>query len=174
MHNLYRKIELLANVAIILVALLITGVLAKNYLLPASPEPIAGIPAGSKVQLPDVDWGRNGKTLLLVLKKGCHFCTESAPFYQRLVRETAGRGDLHLAAVLPDSVDEGRQYLGDLGIRLDDVRQSRPDTLGVGGTPTLILVDGSGKVAASWVGRLAPDKEAEVLSRLQANSAAGD
>lgn len=173
MNNLYRKIELLANVSIILVALLIAGVLLRNYFAPAQPEPIAGIPVGNKVQLPDVDWERNGKTLLLVLKKGCHFCTESAPFYQRLVRETAGRGNVRLVAVLPDEVDESKQYLGDLGIPLDEVRQASPYSLGVGGTPTLILVDGAGKVSASWVGRLAPDKETDVLNRLQVNDAVG-
>jgi hypothetical protein len=38
--------------------------------------------------------------------------------------------------------------------------------LGVRGTPTLILVDGSGTVADVWVGALPSNQENEVISRL--------
>jgi hypothetical protein len=41
----------------------------------------------------------------------------------------------------------------------------------VRGTPTLILVDGDGKVADAWVGALPPEKENEVISRLRAERA---
>lgn len=172
-NSVYKKIELLANVAIIIVAVLIAGVLAKNYFMPARPEPIAGVPVGAEVALPDVDWANNGQTLLLVLKKDCRFCTQSAPFYQRLARETAARGDVRLVAVLPHPVDESKQYLNDLGVAVGEVRQASPGSVGGGATPTLILVDGAGKVAGSWVGQLPPDKEAEVLKRLQAGKVAG-
>lgn len=167
--NLSRRLEVAANVAILVVAVLICAVLVKTYLLgPARPQQQSPAPAvGSKVSVPDVEWGKNGRTLVLVLQKGCHFCAESAPFYQRLVRDTAGREGLRLVAVLPQQVEEGRQYLNDLGVPIDDVRQVSPNDLGVRGTPTLLLVDGSGALTDSWVGKLPPDKEAEVLQRLK-------
>ena len=34
----------------------------------------------------EVDWTRSEPTLLLAVSKGCRYCTESAPFYGRLVR----------------------------------------------------------------------------------------
>lgn len=173
MNNLYRKTEILANVAIIIVAILIVGVIVRKYLTPVPQEPIAEIPVGNTVPLPDVDWAKNRQTLLLVLKKGCHFCSESAPFYQRLVRETTQHSNVQFVAVLPDPVDEGKQYLNDLGVPLNEVKQGSLAALGVGGTPTLILVDATGKVAASWVGLLRPNKEAEVLNRLKINNLAG-
>jgi thioredoxin-related protein len=168
--NLSRRLEVAANVAIIVVAVLVCFVVVKTYLLggPARPQQQAQSPAiGSKVSVPDVDWGKNGRTLVLVLQKGCHFCAESASFYQRLVRDTAGREGLRLVAVLPQKVEEGKQYLNDLGIRIDEVRQASSNDLGVQGTPTLLLVDNSGAVTESWVGKLPPDKEAEVLNRLK-------
>jgi hypothetical protein len=43
----------------------------------------------------------------------------------------------------------------------------RPASLGVRGTPTLLLVNNTGKIADFWVGKLSPDKEAEGLRRLR-------
>lgn len=175
--NILKKTELLANIAIIVVALLLGGVLIKRYLLssgdvPDSQNSVLRIAAGSKVSLPDIDWAKSDRTLLLVLSKGCHFCSESAPFYQRLVRDIGGRGDVRLVAVLPQDVNEGRKYLNELAVPINEVRQSTLDSLGVGGTPTLILVDNKGAVTDSWVGKLPPDKESEVLSHLQGNKVA--
>ena len=168
--SITQRLELLTNLAIIVAAVLLSTVLIKSYLLPDGskdgPRDFR-IPAGAKVSLPGVDWSNNNQTLLLVLQKGCHFCTESAAFYQRLVRETAGRGSIHLIAVLPQAPDESRKYLDDLGVAIEDLRQAKLDSIGVHGTPTLLLVDNQGVVMTSWVGKLSADGEAEVLRRLQ-------
>lgn len=160
-----QRLELLTNLAIIVAAVLLSVVLIKNYLLPDrskdGPRDFR-IPAGAKVFLPGVDWSNNNQTLLLVLQKGCHFCTESAAFYQRLVRE----GHVHLVAVLPQTRDEGKKYLDDLGVAIEEVKQAQLDSINVHGTPTLILVNNQGVVMTSWVGKLSADGEAEVLRRL--------
>ena len=164
-----QRLEVLTNLAIIVAAVLLSVVLIKNYLLPYyskdGPRDFS-VPAGAKVSLPGVDWSNNNQTLLLVLQKGCHFCTESAPFYQRLVRETAGRENIHLIAVLPQAFDESKKYLDDLGVAIEEVKQAQLDSIGVYGTPTLILVNNQGVVITSWVGKLSADGEAEVLRRL--------
>jgi thioredoxin-related protein len=170
--RLYKKIELLANIAIILVAVLIVVLVVKKYITPVRQEAIAGIPIGNKISMPDVDWAKNGRTLLLVLQKDCHFCTESVPFYRRLVRKTAEQSNVHLVAALPNTVDESKHYLSYLGVSVNEIRQASLSSIGVEGTPTLILVDGAGKVEASWVGRLPLGKEAEVLDRLQVSNVA--
>ena len=177
--RILKRTELLANVAIIVVALLLGVVIVKRYLLPGNEAANARradprIPAGTKATLPGVDWAKNGRTLLLVLSRDCHFCTESAPFYRRLTRETAGRPDVHLIAVFPQEVSEGRKYLDDLDISIREIMQASPSSTGAGGTPTLILVDGSGIVQNSWVGKLAAPEESEVLNRLTGNSPAGN
>ena len=167
--SITQRLELLTNLAIVVAAVLLSVVLIKNYLLPArskdGPRDFR-VPAGAKVSLPGVDWSNNNQTLLLVLQKGCHFCTESAAFYQRLVRETEGRGSIHLIAVLPQAPDESRKYLDELGVAIEEVKQAQLDSIGVHGTPTLILVNNQGVVMTSWVGKLSADGEAEVLRRL--------
>jgi hypothetical protein len=177
--GIFKKTELIANIAIIIVALLLGAVLVKRFLLPGNETTAARnadphIPAGSKASLSGVDWARNGQTLLMVLSRDCHFCTESAPFYQRLARETAGRPDVHLLALFPQEVEEGKKYLDNLGISVSEIRQAAPASTGAGGTPTLILVDQNGIVKKSWVGKLSAPEESEVLSQLAANRTASN
>ncbi len=134
------------------------------------PRPVAAnIQSGAKADFINVDWGKSDRTLLLVLQAGCHFCSESAPFYKRLAGEAAQASGIHLVAVLPQDVAEGSQYLNSLGLNIGDVRQAQLDALGVSGTPTLILIDGTGVVMKSWVGKLSGDREAEVLTQLHAS-----
>lgn len=170
MKDLTKKVELLANLAIIVVAALLAFVLVSRYLLPSEQKAggaeAAQVKAGMKLSLPGVDWGQSNRTLLLVLSTTCHFCSESAPFYQRLAQEKSKHGDVRLVAVLPQGIEEAQKYLADHGIAVDQVRQSIPGAPYAKGTPTLILVDSTGSVVASWVGKLPAEKEAEVLSRI--------
>jgi hypothetical protein len=73
--------------------------------------------------------------------------------------------------VLPQEVSQGQTYLGKLGVVVDEVRQSTLGAIGVSGTPTLLLVDNKGAVKQSWLGKLSPDKETEVLSHFQVQRA---
>jgi thiol-disulfide isomerase/thioredoxin len=166
MNNPTKRLEQLANVAIIVVALLLGGVLVKRYLLPQaeSPQAIARIQPGTKLSVPGLEWGKNERTLLLVLSTSCHFCTESSPFYQRLAQEKVKKGGVGLVAVLPQSVDESQKYLNGLGVAVDDIKQASPDAFQVRGTPTLIMADRTGAVVESWVGKLPAEKEVEVLN----------
>ncbi|HYW72036.1 MAG TPA: hypothetical protein VE961_13440 [Pyrinomonadaceae bacterium] len=185
-NKLGRAIEIATNLSIILVALIGATVLVRNYLLhpPAAvvseapqiasartpaPNPglRAGPPAGSQISLPNVDWAGNGETVVLALSNKCHFCSESAAFYQQLSSELAQRKDVRIVAVFPQEINDARKYLDDLKVPIGDIRQATLSSIGVNGTPTLMIVDGSGQVKESWVGRLTPVKESEVLSRIK-------
>lgn len=169
---MFKKIEFLANLSIIVVALLLGAVLVKRNLTPTPQQ--AALPAkskiqpGTKLQLPNINWAQSEQTLLLALSDTCRFCTESAPFYQRLARQKTEPDSPRLVAVLPQDVNQGQAYLDNLGVKVDEVKQSALSAIGVSGTPTLIMVDRDGVVKESWVGKLPPALEAEVLSRLRA------
>jgi hypothetical protein len=168
MNKPYKTVNQVVNVAIVLVVILIGVVFARNYLRPSKPAPAHRDFRGTKVNLSGVDWAHNEQTLLLVLDEKCRFCTESAPFYQRLTAATAANSHLRLVAVLPQDVDAGRQYLLKLNVPIEEVRQSTLDAMGVEGTPTLILVNSNGAVVEAWAGKLSPDQESEALQRLEA------
>ncbi|HKG15831.1 MAG TPA: hypothetical protein VKB12_21100 [Pyrinomonadaceae bacterium] len=166
MQNKTRKMEAVVNVAIVVVAVALCAVLAKQYLLTNTDARPHGPEVGSKLEVAGLDLSGEERTLMLVLQKGCHFCTDSGPFYQRLAREAAARGGrVKLLAVLPHEAQDGRRYVDELGVPVERVTQASLRALDVTGTPTLIMLD-RGKVSDVWVGALTPDREAEVLSKL--------
>ena len=162
-----RKLEVLANIAVVITSVVLCSVLVKKYFFSASkPVPAVeavaskspasslsqrrSIQAGTKISLPGIDWSKSNRTVLLALSTTCHFCTASAPFYQKLEQQSPN--DLRLVAVLPQSVEDGRAYLNKLGVAIQDVVQAPLASVGVSGTPTLLLVDREGSVIESWVG----------------------
>jgi len=167
MTNFAKKLETVANVVVIVVGALVLVVLVQIYILPRffkerTPQPLT---VGSSLSLENVDWKKNRETLILALSTSCHFCSESAPFYRRLVNESQGK-QFTIVALLPESVEDGSRYLTNLNIPIRNVRQFAIKSIGVTGTPTLILVNDEGKIKGVWVGRLQSDKENEVLDRL--------
>ena len=117
MEKTNQKIEFLANIFIILLALVIGFVLLQKYFLavplnqPARVEP----KIGSQMNAPDVDWSQQPKTLVLALQTGCRFCNESAPFYKRVV-ETVKTKNVKLVAVFPTEIEGSAKYLKELGL----------------------------------------------------------
>lgn len=100
-----KKIEIAANLAILVVSCLLAVALVKAYFLNESPKEVTSTPSVTSL---DITWNQNGQTLILALSRNCRFCTESAPFYKQL---SQSKGNTHLVALLPQSVDEGREYL---------------------------------------------------------------
>jgi hypothetical protein len=158
------KIETTANLATIVVALLISTVLVKTYVFPnavarsaaavSAPEVVKGKSVDGRAL--GVDWKRNHRTLVLAISTTCHFCKDSVPFDQKL---GAAEKDVKMVAVLPQPVAEAQKYLSGAGVHVDEVRQVPLNTLGVRGTPTLMLVDDAGVVTDVWAGKLQPDQE---------------
>jgi hypothetical protein len=132
-------------------------------------EPIATTGMGDPAQVTGINWAQNKQTLLLVLRDGCHFCSDSDEFYQRLAKAQSIDTKTKLVAVLPGSTDDSHKYLASLGVPLRDVRQESLKTVGVSGTPTILMVNNKGIVTKSWVGRLPADKEMEVIQAVRSN-----
>jgi thiol-disulfide isomerase/thioredoxin len=186
-NKLTKGVEIATNLSIILVALIGATVLVKNYLLrppvtittgrppAAAPgrdsgekrELPSGPAQGTQLSVPGITWSDSEETVVLALSDTCKYCTESAPFYKRLAEETAKRTGVKVVAVFPQETSAGKKYLDDLGVTVGDVKQATLASFGVRGTPTLVIVDKTGTVKQSWVGKLNPERETEVLSRVK-------
>jgi thioredoxin-related protein len=164
MEKTAKKIEVAANVAIIIVALVVVLFFIKNYRTNRA-ESRAQISTGTKFALKDVNWQDSGKSVVLALSTTCHFCTESAGFYRELVQECQ-KQHVHTVAVLPQAVNEATSYLKNEGVTVDEVKQGSFPELQISGTPTLLLLDSRGVVKNVWFGKLPDNKEREVLSKL--------
>lgn len=164
--HLAKRLELVANVAIIVVALTLATVVVKNYLIGAGSRQTPSqneISTGPTLASVPVNWNQSSRTLVLALSATCRFCSESGPFYKRLAD---ARNDTRLVAVSPQSIEESKKYLAELGISVDEIKQVSLRSLNVTGTPTLILVNQDGAVMQTWIGKLGEDQEAEVLSKI--------
>ncbi|HEY2391991.1 MAG TPA: hypothetical protein VGK22_12540 [Candidatus Angelobacter sp.] len=164
MEKAAKKVETVANIGIVIVALLLVGLWLKGSLLHPSGSQ-HNIPIGSKISLKTVDWQTNGKSMVLALSTTCHFCTESAGFYRELAKECQKR-NVRTVAVLPQPVNEARLYLANEGVSVDEIVSSPLADLQVAGTPTLLLVDQGARVRGAWYGKLPETSEKDVIAGL--------
>jgi ferritin-like metal-binding protein YciE len=148
-----------ANIAIIVVCAIAAVVLIRNQFFPPAPPPRPGEVAQGD-QLPvlqqAVPAGAD-RALVMALAPGCHFCTESMPFYKRLIDERNQKGsDVKVVAAVsaPDAKAGEMKIMADAGVKPDAVVELNFQEAKVAGTPTLLLVDNKGEVLDVWVGKL--------------------
>jgi rhodanese-related sulfurtransferase len=164
-----RKINWVVNVALVVAAVAFVAVLARSFFSERDAKAAEPISIGVELNLKDVRWDKNGQTLVMALSTECRYCTESAPFYQRLVSGLSEGGGTRVVAVLPQPVSAGQRYLRTLGISADPVLQSNLSQIGFPQTPTLAIVDAAGVVTETWVGKLSVSKQFAVFERLGVN-----
>jgi hypothetical protein len=107
-------------------------------------------PLGTKYR-----WSEHQTTAVIVIRHGCHFCKDSLPFYSKLLTiESHVKSQCHVIFVMPgDEIVSKGDLPGSAG--RDQVFYSIPlEALGVAGTPTLLMVDRSGRVDRAWQGEL--------------------
>jgi thioredoxin-related protein len=166
-RSVAKKIEVAANIGILITVILVAILFVRNYThQQANTQHVIAL--NTKFALKNVDWQANDKNLVFAVSTTCHYCTESAGFYRKLVEECKQQ-HVHTIAVLPQSPAEAQAYLSGEGVTVDEIRQSDLPTLEVNGTPTLLLVDHSGLVKHVWTGKLPETKETEVTSTLGQN-----
>ena len=115
-----------------------------------------------------VSWGDHESALLLVMRKGCHFCEDSMPFYRRLAALRDGhQTGAYMVAAFPDSAEDARGVIEQEKLDIPYVANVAGSRVNATGTPTLILVDRRGVVRQVWIGELQPDAEASVIKALK-------
>lgn len=93
------------------------------------------------------------------------------PFYEEIVAKVnGGCSELGVVAVLPNPPAAADALLGQYNLDVPIVPNAQLASLGVSGTPTLILVDRGGTVVDVWIGELTPKGEQEVLAAIDPSS----
>jgi hypothetical protein len=165
-----KLLERIANIAVIVGVAVFLAIVIHNRPWrsnpPQPPDPAAMADAlkGKTIRVSGIDFPRQRASVLLVISKTCHFCEDSLPFYRALATETQGKVDL--LAALPQPRPEAEAYLKAAGVPATQIASAQPAELGVTGTPTLVLLDRSGKVQEVWIGLLDGSRQAQVRSRL--------
>ena len=157
-----RFLEISANVAILVVTIIIVGNFIWSRWRPR--QKVEAPTVGAKLSLSGIKW-EDGTALVLALQKGCRYCEESAAFYRRLHDQRSGSQPRMLALIPGEKTDIAR-YLSEQGVAVDDIVNAPLSDINVSLTPTLLLVDRSGRVSAVWVGKLDARRETEVTQRI--------
>lgn len=185
MKRIFRAVQFLSHIAVILIAFLVGFVVVKQYFLspPAvisstapkivgNPDqsgdrisPARTTPVGKVIPIAGINWTDKKQTVVLYLSTTCRYCNESVPFYQRLVQEKSKKG-FEIVAILSQNPEESKNYLKTHDLNVPQVFSTSLASLGVTSTPTILLVNQEGIVSDFWRGKLQPDKEAEVLAKL--------
>ena len=164
-----KKLEIAANLSIIVVCTLLVAVVVRQQHAPRQQGQRPAITLGSPFSIEE---GSPGRTLFVALKPGCRFCTESAHFYQRLLTRVRTINGVRLVVLVPHDSLDGDQYVAELGMAgVSPVRKVRFSDLKILATPTLILTTSTGQVEGVWQGRLKTPAEEEVMKALQERDA---
>ncbi len=119
-------------------------------------------------QLPGYAWRSHPATLVLALHVGCPYCEASMGFYERLhVLEERGEAGAHLLGVFNDSASEAHKEPSASLSGIETRWGVDFGELGVGSTPTILLVDSGGIARGIWRGELSPERENEVVSSVR-------
>lgn len=168
MENWSKKLELISNVVVILLAIVLGVALFTQYILPKQstfPSNNTINFVGKELNIDGVDWSQNSKTIVLALSSNCGHCTTSLPFYQKLVRLTA-QSNTKIVAVFNQPLKEGQEYLAKHGVQINEIIQKDFKNINVKGTPTLIIVNDKGIITDYFVGAVNESREADILSKL--------
>lgn len=155
-----------AKVTILLALLALAGLFTHGYMRRKSraSEPRLAVKGAPMPAIAGVDFESKEKTLILVLNVNCIFCEKSLPFYERLLKNEERNGyRAQLVAVFPNQEAEVADYVRHNRLRVTAIPRFDYSAIGVGGTPTLLLVNEEGTLINSWVGQLSAESEEEVL-----------
>jgi thiol-disulfide isomerase/thioredoxin len=182
MKKAFRFAQFSSNIAIVIIAIMLSIVVIKQYIsspvvadtktvakqtntnIPTA-KPEIQTPVGKTVPMQDVNWKENKKTLVLYMSTNCRYCKESVPFYQKLVKETADK-KVKFVAVLPQTTEEATEYFKSQNVEIKDIYNASLSSIGVVATPILLLVNEQGVVSDYWRGKLPAEKESDVLAKL--------
>lgn len=167
--KLRNILDVTTNIVVVVFAVVAIGILVKNYFSSQVARPNGVLKTGSILpQIPGFDYKRAPRTLILALNVDCRYCTRSLPFYNSLVearKENAAQSSI-VAAFINQDAGLVKSYAEEKQLAVQAIAGVDLDKLGVQTTPTLILVDSTGKVLDSWRGELKPDGEREVFNAL--------
>lgn len=170
-------LDTVANIAIILVCAIAAVVLVRTHFFPQQQAGPPQVEKGEQYdQLKAVVPAGSNRALVVAVAPGCHFCNDSIPFYKNLIEQRNQKSSAvkFIAAVPTNEKPEEAQKLVAEETQKFTAGGAQPDgmvnldfaAIKVPGTPTLMLVDNTGKVLDVWVGKLDPKGEKAVLKTL--------
>ena len=168
--SIENKMAVAANVAIVVTCTQLVGMVAiarGPQLLGSAPAPFYQVGDVFDEAGPE---SRGKNTLVVVVRSNCVPCRESLAFHRTLAGALKAAGTVNVVAVSPEPEATMSAYLRDNQVPYTVVK-SVP-RVRVRSTPSLFWLDANGVIKDVWVGRLPPEREAQVYRALSVSPAA--
>jgi hypothetical protein len=174
-----KKLDIIATVAIITLALLISVTLLRQHIgrakardgaAAAEAALEADLSQGKYVSPPaGYRWEEHSRTLLLALRYGCVHCEHNMSLYRELHDRSGGEAaTTSLLSIFPDDAFVAQHDIDVHGLHgMAFLANVDFDKEHVFGTPTVLLVDNHGTILRSWIGELSKDKQDEVMQSIR-------
>ena len=159
-----KGLERASNIAVIVVAVVVVFTLLHREFHSSNPSQASL--KGTHFSLSTVTTAPSKVNLVLGIFTVCHFCEQNVGFYQQLSQLEAP-GKLAFYTVFPQNTADANAFLNQKAIHPNGVVSSPLSKYKITGTPTLLLVDASGKVQEAWVGALDAARQAEVVQTIR-------
>lgn len=171
-NHLRPSLETASHLAFIVACAVLSAVVVWQYFgAPSRREAREGVGKDTSLPAEHVLRQRPGLTVYVEISSGCHYCTESMPFYSRLANEAQrSHGRVTVVFGSGESIATTIRYLENNGVHAP-VAVSAPGDLPVKGTPTLFVIGRMGTILNGWLGRLSHRQEEIVLSFLRGKTA---
>jgi len=169
-----RKLDNIATALLVLACVAVIGDVAWRYALaraqPARAATPRAVPPERLAWLGQTGFSLADRTVALVIRESCRYCTDSMPFYRELA--AAQRvAPFRLVAVTTDSHERSEAYLRAHDVAVDGIVVVPPEQLGVEGTPTLLVVSRRGRVEHVARGQLDAQGQKAVVDLLTEGAA---
>ena len=164
--NVRANIEIGINIVVAIAIVVVAAVVVKRYAFSPDRSDPPRITKGERLDVPNINWEQNEKTLILFLIKDCRYCESSAPFYRQLIADASER-NVKVLAILPNSLKEAREYVQFLELPIDNVQTGSLTSYKIPGAPSVLFVDKQGIVKSVWLGA-ASGREQEIREHLVA------
>ena len=112
---------------------------------------------------------RGKNTLVVVFRSNCVPCRESVAFHRTLAGALKTAGTANVVAISPEPADIASAYLRENQVPFTAVKSVA--RVRVRSTPSLFWLDSNGVVKELWIGRLPPEREAQVYRALSVSPA---
>lgn len=164
-----ESLEVLTNAALLTVCLTFLALVARTFVFsPSRSQHGGGLHVNETVQrIQGIDFAGAPRTLLLALSSECDFCSSSIDFYNKLIKtpDSVAR-KVNIVAVFPQRDEIVKKYLIEKQMLVTAVAGVDLSALRVNGTPSIILVDKTGRILEVWTGKLSAESERSLLNSL--------
>jgi len=165
-----NRFEAAVNIAVLVMSVTVVYAVVQRFVVPTyfRGQSTSGYRAGDVLtgSLGELPLSPSRLSALLIVSKHCNYCTDSAPFYRTLLASHAHApgGTFQTIIIGGTGLEDAKAFATTNRLLADHILAMPKDAWArVSGTPTLLLVDSSGRVVGSWTGKLSSRGEHQVV-----------